>query len=47
MHAPRGQAIPVRTQGRVNEAMRTLFVGTLVMIAGGLAYFMALGLMHR
>jgi hypothetical protein len=31
----------------VNEAMRTMFIGTLVLIAGGLAYFMALGLMHR
>lgn len=29
------------------RAMRTLFVTTLLIIAGGLAYFMAVGLMHR
>jgi hypothetical protein len=36
----------VRGQGRLSD-VRTLFTTILVVIAAGLAYFIALGLMHR
>jgi hypothetical protein len=31
----------------VTADMRALFAGTLLLIAAGLAYFIALGLLHR
>lgn len=45
MHAPGGQALRVRPEGRLS--MRGLFVTCLVVIVGGLGYFIAIGAMHR